>query len=113
MRFITEFEIDGTQWDLTPAIISHRKELSQAKIGSMIAESFGWQEKGKTTPSPNSSVFHINELEIEAFPMDKWVEFKKALLEILETPPGDDHARDAFQLISKLESFSKKENNEK
>ena len=93
MRFITEFE------ELRPDFI-HRKPSdilvdAERDLGHFIAKHFGWQK-------PNA---HHHRLEIEAFPMDKWVEFKEKLM--------DHFTNDATnrmltsRLLEELESFGK------
>jgi hypothetical protein len=89
MRFITEFERDGTRFDATPAIVDHRKELRQSEMGAMIARNFGWSTKGFTKSYIGAPAQQRWTLEIEAFPMDKWIEFKQRLLEYVKKRPGD------------------------
>lgn len=80
MRFITEFELDGNiNTDLLPHITPDKKHIRELGIGQDIGRSFGWDEKGQTTLNPQSPVIHKFKLEIEAFPMDKWIEFKQKL----------------------------------
>lgn len=101
MRFITEFECDGTAWDMTPAIVSHRKANGQMSMGNKIAELFGWQKNAiMSAMGPHT----INwSLEIEAFPMDKWVEFRKKL--ISELPEYDAAAK--IRIMNALSDLEK------
>ena len=93
MRFITEFECDGTRFDANPSIIAGRKERGQCEIGRLLAESFGWEERGQTTLLKNDPVIHRFSLEIEAFPMDKWIEFKQRLVASLPDYDSGSRAR--------------------
>lgn len=96
MRFITEFK------ELHPDFI-HRKAqdvkiYAERDLGHLIAKIFGWG---------NPSASH-HRLEIEAFPMDKWVEFKKALFSHMDEPAmGEISPVYILQLIKNLESFGK------
>jgi hypothetical protein len=87
MRFITEFEL------LTPFEIKNYKSLREKGtaewLGLDIARAFGWQQKGETTL--HGPVSERHSLEIEAFPMDKWIEFRKRLLASL--PDYDNTSR--------------------
>lgn len=94
MRFITEFE------ELHPAFI-HRKPAdilidAERDLGHFIAKHFGWQK-------PNT---HHHRLEIEAFPMDKWVEFKEDLLTAIKRKPFID-GEEIEKILQELESFGK------
>lgn len=100
MRFITEFELD---------VPFSNKEADKCKstmgfhIGGLIANAFDWH----SAPFLSMVGPHRNKwaLEIEAFPMDKWVEFKNSLhVELLAHKP--DHIR-ILELIKELESFGK------
>jgi hypothetical protein len=101
MRFITEFKCDDSSWDAIPAIIKHRKSSREIEMGNMIAESFGWQN-----PVHKDSFHH--RLEIEAFPMDKWVEFKQKMFSKFI---DDDYegAGKMLEFIKELESLGKPE----
>lgn len=101
MRFITEFEL------LTNFEIENYKSIRQRgaakELGEDISTVFGWQVKGETTL--HGPVAERHTLDIEAFPMDKWIEFKIRLLEHIEQRPGD--AIGALQLIKNLEFINK------
>lgn len=106
MRFITEFEL------LSPFEIKNYKSLRERGcaewLGLDIARAFGWQQKGETTPRGQVSERHT--LEIEAFPMDKWVEFKKRLffkIEESQQYDGPISGVEILELIKELESFGK------
>ena len=100
MRFITEFENDGTKYD--DAITDHRKEWRQNELGKLIADTFGWTERGVTSLRPGDSIKERFSLEIEAFPMDKWVEFKRNVIMI-----GSSDSLQILDMIMELESFGK------
>jgi hypothetical protein len=105
MRFITEFELEPNRYAKYPhLIIKSYKSLYEAKIGDKIAEAFGWDEKGTTTiTGPVKEHF---KLEIEAFPIDKWVEFKKRLQSLfINDMYGGDGFSEMKNLIEDLESF--------
>jgi len=101
MRFITEFECDDTTWDATPAIVSYRKERGHLDMGEMIANYFNWKSRGETTP--HGPVKERYSLEIEAFPMDKWLEFKQRLSKECNTPCP--HGGHILNMLKELESF--------
>jgi hypothetical protein len=106
MRFITEFEVpekfhgDPNMYPRnTDRFIYNNKERSVYEIGEMIDRSFGWQN-----PVNNNALHH--RLEIEAFPMDKWVEFKDKLKwELIGC--NCDNTEKIIGLIKELESFGK------
>lgn len=97
MRFITEFEL------LSKFEIEKYKTMRQGGaaewLGLDIAQTFGWQIKGQTP------LYERHALEIEAFPMDKWIEFKDDLIYELRQPHADMDA--VLKLIKKIESFGK------
>jgi len=102
MRFITEFEIEqsdiqqGGRW---PAyLIGRQKANGQIEMGAMLTDSFGWQN-----PVQGNTLHH--RLEIEAFPLDKWVEFKEGLLKWFEDEPIDKDI--ILTRIKELESYGK------
>jgi hypothetical protein len=100
MRFITQFEI------VPPAIearLNAYKSRSEFELGQLIAQSFEWKNRGFIKTNNLAGLRYT--LEIEAFPMDKWVEFKKRLFVHLgATGLYDGTFKD---LISELESFRK------
>lgn len=100
MRFITEFNIDDyhAKDNYASKAISGRQNMLQSDMGDMLADSFGWQNP------VNGNDLHYR-LEIEAFPMDKWVEFKMALFTELQAHNVDQIK--ILQLIKELESFGK------
>lgn len=100
MRFITEF--------IFKFPYSHSDEIGRklhynGLLGNAIAEAFGWDEKGETTPDLNCPISHKHKLEIEAFPMDKWVEFKKRFMDAL--PDYDSTSR--VRLINAIADLEK------
>lgn len=103
MRFITEFELQQYHLD-DPWVnvgIENRKNILQSDLGDMLADSFGWQN-----PVNGNNCHH--RLEIEAFPMDKWVEFKKELFTTLQQGmfPVLNEIK-ILELIKELESYGK------
>lgn len=104
MRFITEFEIIPPY---TQSGLKSHKGYAYCELGALIGDAFGWEERGATTLDPKDPIKHVHKLEIEAFPMDKWVEFKKHLfLELDKEEPSSVHIH---ELIKELESFGKPE----
>lgn len=82
MRFGHQFMFQPDQKeDLKPEdferAVKYKKEWGAADIGAMINECFGFTER---TDKP----LHW-QIDIQAFPTDKWQEFKKKLLEWLQT----------------------------
>lgn len=106
MRFITEFENDGTKYD--DALTEQRKEWRQNELGKLIANAFGWTERRPTIlTNPDAERYTI---EIEAFPMDKWIEFKNKLLELIQVAALHGipiSPIKTLELIKELESFGK------
>lgn len=103
MRFITEFEVPASFEGLynyhvvSERFIYNNKERSKYKLGEMIDDSFGWQN-----PVNNNPLHH--RLEIEAFPMDKWIEFKNRFMDAL--PDYDSVSRIRLtNALADLESF--------
>lgn len=99
MRFITEFELEY------PYTLFHMENLKfslQEGLGNKIAESFQWKEIGYTRLE--GPVKYKASIEIEAFPMDKWVEFNRRLTDAL--PDYDTVSRvRIINALSDLESF--------
>lgn len=105
MRFITEFEN-------TPALLLQEGYNSWVKtyetrgeldIATQIGNSFGWE-----TDEQPFKIRHT--LEIEAFPTDKWVEFKQRLFSEIATCNDTDFPVDGARILSwikELESFGK------
>ena len=102
MRFITEFE---RQYPYTLSEIEQDKMRHAEYIGRLFSEQFRWEEKGITNADTCSPAKCLHKLEIEAFPMDKWVEFKKQILFELQKTFVNETA--IFHLIKELESFGK------
>lgn len=100
MRFITEFEL---KHPYMPTREINSKIEMQGEMGKMIGKSFGWQESATVA-------FTRHTLEIEAFPMDKWLEFKRKLFlefkqkEFTSQPISQDAI---WEMIKELESFGK------
>lgn len=74
MRFITEFEstYGGESQQRYIEKIPYWEERGQAEMGNLIGKSFGWKQHEVLSETRHT-------LEIEAFPMDKWEEFKRRL----------------------------------
>lgn len=107
MIFITEFEVaSGEVKDGNTHIADHRKSLAEEKLGSLVAESFGWLKRGETRLHGPNLIRERHTLEIEAFafPMDKWVEFKQKLSTAIRYGHG---ASSVESLLKELESFGK------
>ena len=95
MRFITEFEFDPFSNNR-----NHYNEGEAFKmLGYSISKSFGFKEnKDKRS------------LEIEAFPMEKWIEFKQKLFTHVYEEGRQGVAFNQvriLELIKELESFGK------
>ncbi len=102
MRFVTEFELSPEDDDNMPLDkeIEYNKNMQHVEMGTMIGESFGWQ-------NPVNSNYLHHRLEIECFPMYKCVEFKRKLFAHLgATGLYEPTFKD---LITELESFGKPE----
>lgn len=102
MRFITEFEL----W--SPFEIKNYKGLrekgSAEWLGMDIAKAFGWDKKNGLVL--NNPVAERHSLEIEAFPMDKWIEFRDRIIE--ESRKGrSNRTNNIMQMFNELESFGK------
>lgn len=98
MRFITEFKFDKGE-NPTQLTIEYRKEVRVQELGAIIEQSFAWEN-----PVNDNPLHH--RLEIEAFPMDKWIEFKKRFADAL--PDYDVVSRTKLiNAIAELESFGK------
>lgn len=101
MRFITEFELNEQE----SSKISSFKSKGMMELGILLANSFGWEEGGETGLSLNAPILHKCKLEIEAFPMDKWIEFKQKLAIAL---PNDRKVMlMVVKAVEELESFGK------
>jgi hypothetical protein len=98
MRFIVELES-------TYAMASHpsyekmvtlNKQKHQAKIGDMIADSFGWQDK-----KFNFCIRHS--IEVEAFPMKDYLDFKKNLIDyLIQKGINPDVIHNKFKIIESI-----------
>lgn len=99
MRFITEFELEPTkspEWHI---------EHSQRRLGEMILDSFGIFEYGFISRSGAAAI--RRSLEIEAFPMDKWIEFKQRLF--MECGMPEPNGVSILEMIKELEFHVGKE----
>lgn len=107
MRFITEFEL----W--SPFEIKNYKGLrekgSAEWLGMDIAKAFGWDKKDGVVLSNPTAERHT--IEIEAFPMDKWILFKRKLFFELEKAQPD--AIKILEMIKELESAKEQKEGER
>jgi hypothetical protein len=85
MRFITEFELD-----------SNNEQERLFELANKIKSSFGWQ-------NPVNENILDHRLEIEAFPMEKWVAFKQSLMAYVGDDPVEIEC--ISDAIKELESF--------
>lgn len=100
MRFITEFELEypyklGTE--------SGCKERAKYDMGGVIQEVFDWKDlsfRGKDDFIEKKRW----SLEIEAFPMDKWVEFKQKLF--IECGMPEPNGVAILEMIKDLEFYT-------
>lgn len=101
MRFITEFELN------TPFEIKNYKGLrekgSAEWLGLDISKAFGWNKRSEIKAS--GATIETHKLEIEAFPMDKWIEFKQKISNVLGHGSREEY--EILHLIKELESFGK------
>lgn len=77
MRFITQFELEYPYTLTAPELCIERAER---QMGKMIEDSFTRKEKEVLIRGNEGRRWS---LEIEAFPMDKWIEFKKRVADAL------------------------------
>src|ERR1044072_6020245 len=107
MRSITEFEFSPNPMEHEAAReyrIGNIKNAQERHLGWVIAKSFGWDVKGVTALTKTDPVKQWFTLEIEAFPMDKWIEFKKRFKDAL--PDYDSVSRTRLlNALDDLESF--------
>jgi hypothetical protein len=102
MRFITEFEL---LTDFEIKNYKHLREKGTAEwLGLDIEKAFGWKSTGQTTIHGTASERHT--LEIEAFPMDKWIEFKNSLFEYIVNAGGMVSGTRILEMIKKLEFYN-------
>lgn len=99
MRFITEFKItkvDKEYANWLEFLLAKQMHDRQADMGIMIADSFGWEN-----PVLDNDLHYL--LEIEAFPIDKWIEFRNQLIDAL--PEHDVASRTRIMnILQQLES---------
>lgn len=99
MRFITEFELE---YPYNLFEIENMKISLQEGFGNKIAESFQWKEIG--TATIKGPVKYKASIEIEAFPMDKWIEFKQKLL--MECGMPEPNGVAILEMIKDLEFYT-------
>lgn len=99
MRFITEFELE---YPYTLDKPERYKSGMDHEMGKLLHESFGWKSKGNAKKERFT-------LELEAFPMDKWIEFKNNI--ISESRKGrSNRTNNIIKMIEELESFGAENN---
>lgn len=100
MRFITEFELP---YPYTLDKPYAHMERAKCDMGQLIQETFEWKEK----QYKKYNELEVNKwtLEIEAFPMDKWIEFKNKLWGECTMPCPN--GTDILEMLKELESFGK------
>lgn len=102
MRFVTEFDLPNNfDLKLLDHLVPDKKHIRELGIGQDIGRLFGWQ----TSEKDNS--IHCK-LEVEAFPMDKWVEFKQKLFTYIYEAGRRGEVLNqihVLELIKELESF--------
>lgn len=97
MRFITEFEI--MEHEKKEYRVSDRKKAYyEPRFAKKIIDAFGWQ-------NPIEGDWRHYKLEIEAFPMEKWIEFKEQLFMECGMPEPSGVA--ILEMIKDLEFYSK------
>ena len=101
MRFITQFELVS---HIDEKTIDSFKANGQFELGRGIADLFDWQ-KVPFRDTRREQNFNKWSLEIEAFPMDKWGEFRQRLIMECGMPHPD--GVEIRELLSELESFGK------
>lgn len=106
MKFVTDFKVSGEELKYTPnPVIDHRKSCAEDELGSDISKAFSFKELGTIEESGLAGMYQ--QLEIEAFPMDKWVEFKKKI--IINLPLYDNKsAKGIMTALDELESYGAK-----
>lgn len=108
MRFVTEFELN--EYTNDPGYLANKKYERGMNLGKLIADSFGWEEIAQTTNFLNTTILHKCTLAIEAFPIDKWIEFKNKLMGYLTECEEKDELPETLwvlKTIKELESFGK------
>lgn len=100
MRFITEFDVKDIAEANRDRFVKTYKSRCDLEIGAYISEAFGWQ-------NPINGDKEHYRLEIEAFPMDKWIEFKVNIIKQLNSLNGIINPLQFMTLLEELESFGK------
>ena len=98
MRFITEFKL---KYPYQLSVLETYKVKHQFDIGNKIGEIVDWKSVGDEEKENFK-------LEIEAFPMDKWVEFKEKIMFYLQECEDKDELPESLwvlRMIKELESF--------
>jgi hypothetical protein len=108
MRFKWEFKLSEQELNGAVDHLFYKKSDNEAAIGHMIAETFGWQTRRETTP--NGPITERHTLQIEAFPIDKWIEFKNKIFDAINASHvhnGPVNGLKILEAIKTLESFGK------
>lgn len=102
MRFITELAVSKDRQ--YPALfVDFRKEKQAEVLGKDILKIFNWSKD-------SNEIEDHYKLEIEAFPMEKWIEFKQKLFTHVYEEGRQGIAFNQvriLELIKELESFGK------
>jgi len=93
MRFITEFELSEREINGAVDHLYYRKRENQEMMGAML--NVFWR-------SPINGNPNRHRLEIETFPMDKWIEFKSKLFSKF-IDDDYENADKILELIKELE----------
>lgn len=103
MTFKAEFEISGPY---TKSGLESHKGYAYCELGALIGNSFGWHERRPTiVTNPEAERY---KLEIEAFPMDKWIEFKQKLYELFHKNELILSGGVLEHMLKELESYGSK-----
>lgn len=106
MRFITEFELTPDEIKYTKApTFDYRKQWAEHNLGGQISFTFGFKETGYINTDGYAG--ELRTLEIEAFPIDKWIEFREKI--IAESMKGrSNRTNNIIKMFEELESFRTK-----
>lgn len=95
MRFITEFEVSKSiDLEKLSFLLPDKKSIRELGIGKKIGSAFGWEHLYDGNSATNKYT-----LEIEAFPMDKWIKFKAGINECIEQAKANNYPP-MFALLS-------------
>lgn len=98
MRFITEFEL---RFPYQLSVLEVYKIRHLLDIASKMGDALDWKDEHDDDKNKFT-------LEIEAFPIDKWIEFKKQLTDALPDYDTTSRVR-IINALADLESFQPKQ----